>query len=170
VIPTSQLGSFNDGWAIGVAAGRRFKQAYRAELEFAFRRNSAAVWNVDGVVEDWDGDLDTYFGMTNLYHDCINWTWRGMTPYVGAGLGFAIFDGDLDTALARFKIDEAAFAYQGITGVTKRFHRAVDGFVEYRFVGTTDVSLTRTTPNPEQGFGDFHGEFHNVLFGIRIWH
>lgn len=165
-----QIGSFSDGWAIGFARGRRFKQVLRGELEFAFRSNSAAVWDLGGAVEDWDGDLHTYFGMANLYLDCTPCTWRGITPYLGAGIGFAVFDGKFDTATVRLEMDDAAFAYQGIFGLTKRYSRQLDGFVEYRFVGTTDVSLSRTSPGPQQEFGDYHGEFNNLLFGLRIWH
>jgi hypothetical protein len=54
-------------------------------------------------------------------------------------------------------------------GLTKRLNRILDGFVGYRFVGTTDVSLDRTIPNPQLEFGDYKAEYNNVLFGLRIW-
>ncbi len=163
------IGDFHDGFAVGIARGRRFNEAIRGELEFSFRNFDAENWNVGGIVSDWDGDLNAYFGMANLYRDCVNSEFRGFTPYIGGGIGFAIIDGEFDTPAIRLEIEDSAFAYQAIAGLTKRLSNVVDGFVEYRFVGTTEVDLVRTNPAPEQEFGDYEGHFNNVLFGLRIW-
>ena len=163
------IGEFHDGFAIGGAYGRRFNDAIRGELEFSFRNFDADDWNAGGVIQNWDGDLNAYLLMANLYRDCLNCQIRGITPYVGGGLGLAIIDGDFNTVANNFEIEDEAFAYQGMAGLTKRISQRADGFVEYRYVGTTDVTLNRTTAPPNLEFGQFDGSIHNVLFGIRIW-
>lgn len=170
IVPNPPLeGHFHDGYQLGGAIGRHLGNGVRGELESAFRSNSASDWNVNGVPQNWDGDLHSYFFMANIIRDLHDCQFAGLTPYVGGGIGLAIFDGDFDTGALTLEIEDEAFAYQGILGLTRRLSQMADGFVEYRYVGTTDVTLNRTVPGPVLAFGDYGAEFHNVLVGLRIY-
>jgi len=167
--PVVQIGEFNDGFAIGIARGRRFGNGLRGELEFSYRRFGADLWTVNGTPFNWNGDLDSYFGMANLYHDWENWQFAGLTPYVGGGIGIAIVDGDFNTATVSQAIEDTAFAFQGMAGFTKRISSSVDFFAEYRYVGTTATQLNRVDVNPQVPLGRHSASIDNVMFGIRIW-
>ncbi len=169
-LPPQELqGTFNDGWAIGAAKGRRINCALRGELEFAFRSNTADQWTVNGATTDWSGHLFTYSGMANLYHDFNNWELGGFSPYIGGGIGFAIFDGEFNTAATTFEIEDEAFAYQFIAGGSKRINCNVDLFAEYRFFGATEVELVDTGAVPDDRLGQLEPEFHNVFVGLRFY-
>jgi len=167
--PVTQVGDFNDGWALGIARGRRFGNGLRGELEFSYRRFGADIWSVNGVPSNWNGHLNTYFGMANLYRDWDNWQFAGLTPYIGGGIGLAIIDGSFNTAAASQEIQDAAFAYQAMAGFTKRISCSVDAFVEYRYVGTTETQLDRTDTVTDTRLGQYPASIDNVMFGIRIW-
>ena len=123
-----------------------------------------------GASGNWDGDLNGYFGMANLYRDCCDWQVAGFMPYVGGGIGLAILDGDFNSPAASQSIsNETAFAYQGMAGVTKRISCNVDAFTEYRYVGTTEVQVDRVDLNPDTRLGKYATDMHGVMFGIRIW-
>lgn len=167
--PVVQRGDFNDGFAVGIARGRRFGNGLRGELELSYRRFGADLWTVNGTPFNWNGDLDAYFGMANLYHDWKNWQFAGLTPYIGGGIGIAIVDGNLNTAAISLAIDDTAFAYQGMAGFTKQISSSVDLFAEYRYVGTTATQLDRVDVNPQVPQGRYSTSIDNVMFGIRIW-
>lgn len=165
-----RTGELNDGWAIGIARGRRINCNLRGEMELSYRRFDADSWTIAGVPGNWDGELNGYFGMANLYRDCTNYQFAGFTPYVGGGIGLAIFDGDFNSAAASQSItNEAAFAFQGMAGLTKRISCNIDAFSEYRYLGTTEVQIDRVDVNPDTREGQYATDMHGVMFGIRIW-
>ncbi|TWU33279.1 outer membrane protein [Novipirellula artificiosorum] len=160
------IGGFSDGWAIGGALGRRIGNGFRAELEFAFRSNTADTFVAPRgrVAGEWSGHSFAYSGMGNVYYDVCDLQVAGITPYIGGGIGLAVVDADFESLGLPIEIQDAAFAYQAIVGATKQLNRSVDLFAEYRYVGTTDI-----TAEP-QGFEpvDASTELENVFFGIRL--
>ncbi len=167
--PPAREGSFDDGWAIGTAIGRRFNQAIRAEFEFAFRSNAADQWTVSGVpAVRWNGDFHAYSLMANLYHDFANVNWLGWSPYVGAGIGIAFLDGDFQTSTLNLEISEELLAYQFMAGASKTLTSAIDLFVEYRYFATSDFELINNTASPSVAFGTDPYEADLAIVGFRI--
>ncbi len=164
--PPTLRGTFSDGWAIGGAIGRRINRAIRAELELTFRSNTGDQWMVGGAAGNWSGHVFSYSGMANVYHDFDRFNVAGIRPYVGAGIGLAIVDGDLETAATSIDIDGAAFAYQFIVGGSKSLNRSVDLFAEYRYFGTSNLDVVNA------GTGALidrdNPAVDNILFGLRV--
>ncbi len=167
-VPPAQLdGSFKDGWLFGLAAGRYLQGGFRGELEFAFRSNNADQWSVAGVPGDWSGHLFTYSGMANLVRDFSTCTLAGFRPYVGAGIGLALIDGDFQTPAISVGVDDAAFAWQAIVGGSRTVRHGLDLFVEYRFF-EADFDIRNVTVVPETELGEHDGRHQSVLIGLRF--
>lgn len=95
--------SIGDTAYIGVGVGLQFNRNIRADLTGEYRSTAdiRAMDNlagdlllddgtVDGSVQSntlYQGNLSSYVGLLNGYVDLFNW--RGVTPYIGAGIGFA---------------------------------------------------------------------------------
>ncbi len=90
------------GIGIGVEHSRwlRFDVTgeYRGNMAFSGQDRYRNAVNTGG--NDMFGDMSAWVGLANAYVDLT--TWRGMTPYVGAGIGFASIDmkGFRDSGLA----------------------------------------------------------------------
>ena len=139
---------FNDGIALGGAIGRRLGKSWRGELEASFRTNTADRVTGPGLNEDFSGHLYTYAGMANLYYDLHQFPIFGVTPYGGAGLGFAILDGDGD-----LDPDETDFAYQFMLGTSRELRPGVSTVSEYRYF--------KVDANPDL-------DMNTYFFGLRL--
>ena len=157
--------SFNDGWGIGGAAGRRLTDRLCGELEFAYRNNEGDAVTVNQNPFPLDGDLNCYSGMMNLR--CEFGDGRGrITPYAGAGAGFAYLEGESTSLPINYSVEDSAFAYQAFAGCLLPLGACTDWFCEYRFFGTDEVALNDPAArNPPIGF-DYHS--NNIFFGIRF--
>lgn len=168
--PAIREGSFNDGWAIGGAIGRRLNKAVRFEGEFTFRDNTADQWIVNQIpLGDWNGHFNQFSLMANLYHDFGNFQFLGCTPYIGGGIGIAFLDGEFNTATLDLDIDEESFAFQVIAGASKQLSQNTDAFVEYRYLETDDFDLINVTPPVPVEFGSDPYQANSVLFGLRFY-
>ena len=166
--PPLTSGTFSDGWAIGAAAGRRINRAVRTELEFSFRSNTGDLWTVNGATAPWSGHIFGYSGMANLYHD-FDCSWMNSArPYIGAGIGLMLVDGDFRTNMTKVEIEDEALAYQFMAGVSKNVQPGVDLFTEYRFFATTNVDVVNAGVIPSVLLDREEVEQENVLFGIRF--
>lgn len=161
-------GTFNDGWLIGAAAGKCV-WGTRFEGEFFYRNTTGDIWTVTPNIgaatsTPWSGQLNCYSSMVNAIRD-IPFT-KLAAPYIGAGIGVAVLDGELDTATEQFEITDTEFAFQGIAGVRTQLTETLSLMTEYRYFGATSATLrNRTTLAP---IDDFNYSAHNVLFGIQI--
>ncbi|MEZ6086855.1 MAG: outer membrane beta-barrel protein [Pirellulaceae bacterium] len=170
-INNQRIGSFNDGWNLGGALGTSLNHFLRGELEFTYRNNTADTWTVGPIIgpyvtNDWSGELNSYSGMANLFADFHGLTVCETTPYIGAGLGFTVLDGDFMTPAAQFEIDDTVFSYQFMVGLTTRLTQHVDLFCEYRYLGTETTILA--DPTGVAGAGAFDYDVDNVLMGLRF--
>lgn len=123
---------FNDGIALGGAIGRRLGTSFRGELETSFRTNTSDFASDGTTTADVSGHLYTYAGMANLYYDIHQFKIFSLTPYVGAGLGLAVIDGDFNVGGTSIDLNTEEFAYQFIVGTTKQLRTGVALFSEYR--------------------------------------
>lgn len=91
--------SMADTVYIGAGLGWQVNPRFRFDLTGEYRATArlkgmdnltAALTGPDGILQSnttYDGNLASYVGLLNGYWDIFNW--RGFTPYVGAGIGFA---------------------------------------------------------------------------------
>jgi opacity protein-like surface antigen len=163
------LGSFDDGWLVGVAGGRRVRSNLRSELEFALRTNTGLSGSIGGVGSYLSGHAYTWTAMSNIYYDYHNCKSRGITPYAGLGIGLALIDGHFSTSLTDLSVENAAFAFQTMIGASKSVGRNAELFGEYRYLGTTDITLKTVGNAPPVSVDDENLNNHAAVFGIRVF-
>lgn len=91
--------SVGDGGIVGLGLGYQINRNFRLDLTAEYRA-SAQVKAMDNVNAElvapsgslqansvYQGNLTSYVGLVNAYVDLFKW--RGLTPYFGAGVGFA---------------------------------------------------------------------------------
>jgi opacity protein-like surface antigen len=174
---TTLLTEFNDGWQAGFAMGRRFPGNLRLESEFSIRHHTNDTVStgmfvgpvfVPAAVFDAVDSIYSVHSMRNLLYD-FNGLGGKTIPYVGAGAGGMFVDGDIVTpGLGRVDfIDDTAFAYQLIAGVTRRFNCCSEAYAEFRYFGTSGVDVETAVGMP---FADpeFDFQSNQVIFGFRM--
>jgi opacity protein-like surface antigen len=157
--------TFDTGFVLNASFGNDFGNGFRAELEYGFRTNDldkaeGTEYYQDFYEEDSNdysdslsGDIMTNSFMVNGFYDFAPRS--QVSPFVGAGIGFANIEGDIDF---QGKEDDNVFAYQFAAGMAFALNPKMKIDVQYRFFGTEDP--------------DFYGleaEYltHNVMVGLR---
>jgi opacity protein-like surface antigen len=160
------------GVSVVAAAGWRFSNGVRAELQGGYQSNNVgdiSTLRVNGYREPLagvGGHLSTYSAMANLIYDLPVHGYVGpVQPYVGAGIGYGSLDFNGAGGVGRGTLhlprnntyngpvlvkfgSAGAFAYQAIAGVAYPLN-SLPGLkltAEYRFFGTAraDVPVSRT--------------------------
>jgi len=154
--------SFDTGFVLNAAFGYAYDNGFRAELEYGFRAND--LDKADGTdyylgdpysySESLSGDVITNSFMVNGFYDFAPRS--PVSPFVGAGIGFANIEGDID--FQPDTDDDNVFAYQFAAGVAFALNPKMKVDLQYRFFGTEDP--------------DFYGleaEYltHNLMIGLR---
>lgn len=157
-----------DGGTFGAALGRRNGRNLRSELEFTYRQNDITGFtNNNSLFTPLEGDIDAFSGMANAYWEFIDVPTRFLKPYIGTGIGFVIFDADVQTPggpsiIPTGAANETSFAFQYMAGVNYKAYRNVDLYAEYRFF---EAETFRVEASDFTGNYDFKSD--NVLFGFR---
>jgi opacity protein-like surface antigen len=165
------------GGGVGVEYNRwlRFDVTgeYRGKQGFRARDYN----RVDDYNNDYTADLDSWLGLLNVYVDL--YTWRGFTPYVGAGIGIswftvenfrdvnatngAIYTGDKDKTTANF-------AWALYAGLSYDITQNVTFDAAYRYSDLGDAKTGRASDE----FGNWYTGLeiqditsHDVLFSLR---
>ncbi len=162
-------GTFSDGWFLGAALGKRCCENVRIEGEFSYRSATGDTWNVTrspgpNTSTPWSGRINCYSSMVNgILEKPVT---ENIVPYVGAGLGVAVLDGELGTLTSQFDFDETEFAFQGIAGFRTQLTESLGLLTEYRYYGTTEGTL-RDRPT-QASIDNFSFSSHNVLIGFQL--
>jgi opacity protein-like surface antigen len=164
-------GTFNDGFGVGLAWGRKLRPMLNIECEFTYRHNQAAEITASPptappIVADFDGEVNSYSGMTNFMFEGCRRVGR-CTPYGGAGAGFGFVTADASTQFGDYTIDDSGFAYQFIAGASHAIGCRADVFAEYRYFSIEDNQVQNQTGAT---IDDFDYRTHNVFFGLRMCH
>jgi outer membrane protein OmpA-like peptidoglycan-associated protein len=109
------------------------------------------------------GGIHNLAFMGNVLYDIDTGT--RITPYVGAGIGTSIVDGDKQRTIngATLDGDRVAFAYQGIAGASLALDGGWAFTADYRYFATPDVKFkTNTGVRAET-----ENSSHNLMIGIR---
>jgi len=146
--------TYDTGFGFVGALGSSLQNGGRVEAELGYRKNDLDELKVDGLGKaDVDGDITSLSLMGNAYYDIS--TEGSFSPYIGAGLGFANLEGDLDDFGSE---DDTVFAYQLILGGSFASSEKLSVDLQYRYFATDD---------PE--FDEIDSEYstHNVMIGLR---
>lgn len=138
--------SFDPGFGITAALGHVYGNGFRSEAEFGYRNNDIDEISIDG-------DVTSLSFMVNGFYDFM--PGNTFTPFVGAGIGFANVEGDIDGFGSE---DDNVFAYQVAAGMAFAVNRSMNIDLQYRFFGTEDPD-----------FDGLEAEYttHNLMIGFR---
>jgi opacity protein-like surface antigen len=152
--PLSGEFTFDTGFGFVAAVGSSMQNGGRIEAELGYRKNDFDEVKVDGLGKaDIDGDISSLSGMGNAYYDFS--TEGSFSPYIGAGLGFANIEADLDGIDSE---DDTVFAYQFILGGSFASSETLSVDLQYRYFATDD---------PEFDGVDAEYSTHNFMIGLR---
>ena len=150
--------------AAGLASifgGHAFENGLRGEVEVSTRR--ASVDGVSGSTAG-TGDVQVWNFMANVLYDFS--LGEGFSPYLGAGLGYAVSDFDDVQPIGGSALADkgGALAYQGLAGVGYQLNDRFSLFADYRYLGLGDVDLrTNSSIDVETEYRE-----HRVTFGVRF--
>ena len=153
------------GFAVLGALGYAHGNGVRTELELGYRMMDidALDFGSLGSVSTSDSDISAFSVMLNGVYDFM--TGRRWTPYLGVGVGAAFVNVEASApGLLLVDDEDTQFAYQGIAGIGYNVNRRLQVFVDYRYFGTTDLSL-RTVGDVGIN-ADFRN--HTVMAGLRF--
>lgn len=176
--------NYNTGFGGGILGGYSFANGWRPEIEFGYRgANVSSIQQSTPQVSS--SQTNNVSGTMSLETLMVNGWWdfrqsdgffATVHPYVGAGLGGAHFNLNGESLNTPSNAGWAAsgplasgsattFAYQigfgaGI-GLTPQWSASLD----YRYLGTSSVSLT----NENEGGGKLGGSYHSssLLVGLK---
>jgi opacity protein-like surface antigen len=152
--PLSGEFTFDTGFGFVAAVGNSMQNGGRIEAELGYRKNDFDEVKFDGLGKgDIDGDISSLSGMGNAYYDFS--TEGSFSPFIGAGLGFANIEADLDDASSE---DDTVFAYQFILGGSFASSETLSVDLQYRYFATDD---------PEFDGLDAGYSTHNFMIGLR---
>ena len=170
---TQVFGSFDNGYGFGGALGKKIRPMLNVECEFTYRNNEAsdleAHFFINGqngqvINTTWDGEVNTYSGMTNLMLEGCRRVGR-ITPYAGAGFGVGFVNAAISSQFGDYTIDDTGFAYQFIGGVSRAVSCNADMFLEYRYFAIED---NHVLDRQLVCIDDFDYRTDNVFFGLRL--
>ncbi|MBU4000722.1 MAG: outer membrane beta-barrel protein [Proteobacteria bacterium] len=141
---------FDTGYLVGVSVGSTIMDTFRVEGEFEYRNSDVQATGLEG-----EDTLKTMALMVNGYYDFK--TDSALTPYVGAGIGYARHDVD------DLNVDDTVFAYQGSLGVAWTLCETMDLDLGYRYFVTADPDLDKDGLLVDGDYGS-----HNFTVGIRF--
>lgn len=124
--------SYKTGYVLGLDAGYKWCNGFRAEVEFSYRNNR--VRRSDNSGNSRHANTQLYAGLVNALYEFDALDCWCIKPYVGGGIGYA------SERRARRGNDEGShhnkrsgFAWQLIAGVAYPLNDCVDLDLSYRF-------------------------------------
>lgn len=180
----------DDEVVVGVGAGYRFNDVFRADGTFDFMQGSSDLSGVSldtcsGAPSGTSCNLDAsssfsnYQLMANAYFDLA--TISGFTPYIGAGLGFSYIDWDTpditgncvgfcgaNTTTSESYNGASSWrsTYSLMAGVSYELSDRLSADIGYRF---SDISSGRQWSKDDGSYANDGGfERHEIRFGIRF--
>lgn len=157
---------YDPGFSMGAFVGYHLDPNWRIEGELVYRKNSLdEVTDATGAKQGGDGEIESTHLLASLYYD-FHMDWF-VTPYVGAGLGYARLNHVNKTSLTGLTdIDSKAdvFAYQVVGGASYEFNKRYTLFMDYRLVATA------TPKFHDKSGATVESEYHNhtLNLGLRV--
>jgi outer membrane protein OmpA-like peptidoglycan-associated protein len=162
------------GWAAAGALGMFLPQAFRVEVEGAYRQNdfdtNTFTYVLSGPVSfptTGSGTVSGWSAMVNLLKDFPNDS--RITPYIGAGGGATGRKMEFACAVpavCTVSQSQVAFAYQAIAGLSVDLTDNLQAFADYRFFAANNTQYTNATTSA--AVRDFDDRNHTVMIGLRL--
>jgi OmpA-OmpF porin, OOP family len=156
--------SFKTGFRTTAALGWGFGNGLRSELEVGY-----AASDVDTSFLSNNGRITQFTVMGNMLYDFDTGT--AWTPHVGAGIGIGDDRiGGMNTPVGIQPIDvhSHVFTYQAIAGIEYAIAPQLKLGVDYRYLGSGDVSVSPGSVPASPHGADFNIDSHNILLTLRL--
>ena len=153
---------FGTGPALGLAAGWKWAEGLRAELEAGYR--SASADEVNGVPGT--GKVKLYPIMANLLYDFS--TDGPIKPYIGAGAGIIptnFNDVAPEAGIATYDESDTGFGAQAILGAAVPVAERLDLTLDYRYLYTSGLTIAEGLLN--QDVESINVKAHTIMAGLR---
>jgi opacity protein-like surface antigen len=168
--PADHHNEFATGEVFRGSVGTRLAYGLRGEIEGAFRSNAPTHTVAGGSPFGLDGQVRAYSVMANLFYDFKMASYRGITPFVGAGAGWAHLD-----VMSTFNVNNSQqadgtdnrFAWQLMAGVAIPLSEGISLTARYTYfdtVGDKMSVINQATLKPV----DLPYNNHSATVGIRI--
>lgn len=145
---------YDTGYGLVGAIGTSINKLSRLELEIGYRVNDLDEVKIDGYGStNLDGDVSTFSLMGNGYFDMD--LGSIFTPFVGAGIGYANIQADIDDIGDN---NDDVLAYQFIAGGSLALSKQLYLDLQYRYFATSDPTF--------QGIETEYAT-HNAMVGLR---
>ncbi|MEM7072643.1 MAG: outer membrane beta-barrel protein [Pseudomonadota bacterium] len=129
-----------------IAFGTNFTDYLRGEVQFSWRTADLDSWTVNSARITLGGDYETLAFFYNMYVDVF--PHQAVTPYFGGGIGFAYHDVSLSqvstgavSISTNASESDTVFAYQLGGGLSAALNDRVTAFIDYHYLGSSDVSI-----------------------------
>jgi len=154
--------SYKTGWGLSGDVGYAWGNGIRTEGELVYRHAEADTVSGTSAGPVGGGIHNTAL-MGNVLYDFDTGT--RLTPYIGAGIGASLVDADNLRTVNGATLDEdrAAFAYQGIAGVSLALEGNWDFTADYRYFATPDLKFKTNAATR----AETENASHNLMMGIR---
>ena len=162
--------TFDMGYILSGALGYQWENGFRTEAEVNYRQ--ASINDIAGAGAP--GRQKALSVMGNVLYNIGDY--NSFKPYVGGGAGYVWnkwknVTGNPSATFAlgtpNFTDRDGAFQWQAIGGVSHPFTERMDGFVEYRYIGTINNRFQSGVPGA--GTASSHDDrSHNLLVGVRF--
>jgi hypothetical protein len=159
-------GDFSNGLLFKAAVGKTWNANWSTSLEWFYRTNSVNDL-VSPQLTITGGDLasNSAFVTVNYALD-ERWSWRGVRPYAGLGVGFIQeVDLDLDGFANEEFSTKSEFAYQWLIGLQRRIGNAGLLFLEGRAIASGKQELDSSTA---PRFAAIEYDTWSILAGFRF--
>lgn len=142
---------FDEDIGFSSAIGFEYSNGLRLEGEYLSTDNDTETVNFNGNNFSGSaarGSVETeslFFNIIKSFNHESTYS-----PYVGVGVGYTDVESSISYGNGPAAINDSdeVFSYQFLAGLDVAFTSQLSGFVEYRFVGTEDVSLNRFGGGP----------------------
>ena len=144
--------STNDTGLIGVdntysfagAIGFKLTPQIRIEGELNYMNPELNTLQIDGTgAFDLGGDIETKMAMLNLYYD-FDFSWRRVRPFVGAGVGYAWHDANIDNVggvAQNISESSSGLVWQLGGGMRYPLGKDINLIGAYRYLDGQDIDL-----------------------------
>lgn len=153
---------YDTGFSLAAAIGGQVNRNLRVEPEISYQKNDLdSASDSEGSVSV-DGDASLWAFMFNSYYDFT--PDAAVTPYIGAGIGFARVEVSDITSPAfsgyYLKGDkDSVFCYQGSVGLAWEVGNDMTMDLSYRYFATED---------PDFAISETEFASHNFYAGLRV--
>lgn len=159
------------GYVLAAALGARFLEHFRAELQLGYQDAEIDELSVQGEPDTGKGGVSLLTIMANAYLDLDLGLPGGLTPWVGAGLGWGLaeFEARNSAGPLQLEVDDTdgLFVWNAMAGATLPFSESVAFSVGYRYVESEEMTIkSRAGPVPVRLETDWSA--HQLIAGLRL--